>query len=70
MFDDPFANTEGEIESGKGDIALLESSDDAKRVQVVIEAQSVGPHGLIQCVFPGVAETADGRYRAPGPEIR
>ena len=48
MFNDPFADTEREIESRKGDIALLEHGDNAQRVQVVIEAQAMSPHGFVE----------------------
>jgi hypothetical protein len=56
MFDDPFADTEREIESRKGDIALLEHSDNAKRVQVVIEAQTMPAHGFVEGPLTRVAE--------------
>src|SRR3954452_2659859 len=56
MFDDAFADTEREIESRKGDIALLEDSDNAQRVQVVIEAQAMRLHGFVECALTRVAE--------------
>src|SRR4051794_20971499 len=56
MLDDAFAHGEGEIEAAEGGIALLEPGDDAKSVQVVIEAQAVVAEGLIERLFAGVAE--------------
>ena len=56
MFDDAFADFEGEIESLEIEIALFEFFDNAKRVQVVIEVAAVQAHQFVQLALPGMAE--------------
>ena len=56
MFDDAFANFEGEIQSRKIEIALLELFDDVERVKIVIEALAVLAHAEVELLFAGVAE--------------
>src|ERR1700733_4313717 len=56
MLDDAFAHFEGEIESGKIEVALLELFDDAKRVEIVIEAVASLAHSEIELLFARVAE--------------
>src|SRR5215831_17801539 len=56
MFDDAFADLEGEVESPKSSVALLEIFHNAQRVQVVIEGKTVLAHRGVERLFPGVAE--------------
>src|ERR1700747_632645 len=56
VLDDAFAHAEGEIEAGKSDIALLESGDNAKRVQIVVETETVRVHGFVERALTGMAE--------------
>ncbi len=56
MFDDSFADFEGEIQAGKIQVALLEMFDDVQRVQIVIEALAVFAHAQVELLFSGVAE--------------
>src|SRR6185437_9802334 len=56
VFDDAFANFEGQIEPGKIQISLLELLDDAQRVKIVIEAISVLAHAQVQLFLAAVPE--------------
>ncbi len=56
VLDDPFAYAEGQIQPAKSGITNLEVFHDAQRVQVVVEAQSKFPHGLVQRPFAGMPE--------------
>src|SRR6266536_1263505 len=56
MLDDPFAHLEGEIQSPKSCVALLEVLHDAKRMQVMVEEKSMLSHGQVEGLFAGVAE--------------
>lgn len=56
MLHDAFADFERQIEAVEFDVAVLEVLHDAKRVQVVIEAASVGPHQLVEFALARVAE--------------
>ena len=56
MFDDAFADFEGEIEAGEVEIAVFELLDDAQGVKVVVEAGAVGAHEFAELAFAGVAE--------------
>ncbi len=56
MFDDAFANFEGQIEPGKIQISLLELLDDAQCVKVVIEAISMLAHAQVQLLFAAMPE--------------
>jgi hypothetical protein len=56
MLDDSLANFEGEVQAPEGGIALLEIFDDAERVQVVVEEESMLAHGGVERLFSGVAE--------------
>src|SRR5437879_12760014 len=54
MLDDPLANLEGKVQSGKLQIALLELLHDSQRMQVVVEAISVFAHQFVQARFAGM----------------
>ena len=41
VFDDAFADAEGEVEATVGGVTLLEVLDDAEGVDVVVEAEAV-----------------------------
>jgi len=56
MLDDAFANLEGEIQAGKIEIGTLKLFDDAKRLEIVIEARAVRAHQFVELVFASVAE--------------
>ena len=56
MFDDAFADGEGEVEAGEGGVALLEGGDDAQGMEVVIEAEAVGAEAVVEGFFAGMAE--------------
>jgi hypothetical protein len=56
MLDDAFANLEGEIQAGKTEIGTLKLFDDAKRLEIVIEARAVRAHQFVELVFASVAE--------------
>ena len=56
MLDDAFTDFEGQIQSAKRGVPEFEIFDDAERVQVVIEGQSVLAHGGVESFFSGVAE--------------
>ena len=56
MLDDSFAHFEGQIQSGKIQIALLEFLDDVQRMQIVIETIAVLAHAQIELAFAGVTE--------------
>ena len=56
MLDDAFADLEGEVEAGEGEIALLELLDDVKRVEIVVEARAEWAEEIVEHVFAGVAE--------------
>src|ERR1019366_8941153 len=56
MLDDPFAYTEREVQTTMRSVTLLEMLDDAERMQVMVEAQSVAFQTLIERAFPSVAE--------------
>ena len=53
---DALAHPEGQIEPEKARIALFEEGDDTQRMQVVVEAQTVAAHGLVERPLPGVPE--------------
>ena len=54
VFDDAFADFEGQVQAAKGSVANLKVFDDAQRVEIVIEEESMLPHdrvqGLLACV--------------------
>src|ERR1700722_5863940 len=56
MFDDAFADLEGEVQSAKGGIALLEIFHDTEGAQIVIEIEAGGAHGGVESLFAGGAE--------------
>ena len=68
VFDDAFADLEGQVQAAKGCVANLEVLDDAQRVEIVIEEKSLLPHdrvqGLLACVperrMPNVVDQCQG----------
>ena len=56
MLDDPFAHFEGQVQSGKTGVALLEGLHDAQGVQVMVEALSVARHLAVEFLLAGVRE--------------
>jgi hypothetical protein len=56
MFDDAFADFEGQVQTAEGGVALLEIFDDAKRVEIVVENESMLAHGGVERFFASVAE--------------
>src|SRR5579859_8169247 len=56
MLDDSLPDFEGEVEAGKGGVALLEVFDNAESVEVVVEGEAVILHGGVEGFFSGVAE--------------
>ena len=56
VLDDALADAQGEIEAREGCVTLLEGSDDAERVQVVIEAQAMRVHCFVEGAFARMAE--------------
>src|ERR1700733_3026463 len=56
VLDDALANAQGEIEAREGWGAFLEGSNDAERVQVVIEAQAMRVHCFVEGAFARMAE--------------
>src|ERR1700733_293018 len=56
VFDDSFAEGEGEVESAEGGVALFKAGYDAEGVEVVVEAEVVGPEGFVEGLFASVAE--------------
>ncbi len=56
VLDDAFAGTERKVQAAVASVALLKALDDAKRVQVVIEAQAVMAQALVQRAFSGMSE--------------
>ena len=56
VFDDAFADFEGQVQAAEGGVALFEIFDDAEGVQVVVEDEAVLAHGGVESFFTGVAE--------------
>jgi hypothetical protein len=56
MFHYAFADLEGEVQSGEGEVALLKLLDNMQRVKIVIEASAVRTHERVKPMFAGVAE--------------
>ena len=56
VLDDALADFEGEIQAGKIEIGTLKLFDDAKRLEIVIEARAVSAHQLVELLFAGMAE--------------
>ena len=56
MLDDPLAHAERKVQSAVVRVTLLEVLNDAQRMEVVVEAQTVAFEALIQCTFARVAE--------------
>jgi hypothetical protein len=56
VFDDAFADGEGEVEAREGWVALFEAADDAQGVEIVVEAEVVGTEGAVESLFAGMAE--------------
>jgi hypothetical protein len=56
VFDDAFADFEGQIQTAEGGVALLEIFDDAQGVQIVVEGEAMLAHGGVEGLFTGVAE--------------
>ncbi len=56
MFDDPFADLEGQIQPRKTGVALLEAFDDAQGVQVVVEPVAEALHFAVQRLLAGMGE--------------
>ena len=56
VLDDAFAHFKSEVEAAEGRIAQLEVLDDAQRMQIVIEEQSVLAHGRVEDLFAGVSK--------------
>ena len=56
MFNDAFANLKREIQPRKIQIAMLELLDDAKGMQIVIEATAVRGHQFVELAFARVAK--------------
>ena len=55
MLEDSFAALEGEIQSGKAGVTLLELVDDSQRLQVVLEP-AVFAHAFIERVLAGMSK--------------
>src|SRR5580692_4571898 len=56
MFDDAFADFEGEIQAVEIEITLFELFDNIKRVKVVVEAFAEFTHAQIELLFARMAE--------------
>jgi hypothetical protein len=56
VFDDAFAHGESEIEPAESGITFFKPGDDAKGVQVVVEAKAVLVQGFVERFFSSVAE--------------
>ncbi len=56
MFDDAFADFEGEIEAIEADVTMLEMLDDAESVEVVVKTAAVGAHEFVELALAGMAE--------------
>jgi hypothetical protein len=56
VLDDSFPRTESEIEAAMPCISLFETFHDTERMQVVIEAETVGLQATVQGAFAGVAK--------------
>ena len=56
MLDDPFTHSERKVQPAMGCVALLEVLDDAQRMQIVVEAESVPLKAGVQRALAGVAE--------------
>ena len=56
VLDDAFAHFKGKVQAAKAGVADFEILDDAQRVQIVIEEQSMLSHGGVQRFFSGVAK--------------
>jgi hypothetical protein len=56
MLHDAFTNFKGQVETGKIQVSLFEMFDDAKGVQIVIEAAAMSAHQFIEFVFAGMTE--------------
>ena len=55
MLDDSLAHFEGEVETAKIRIPILDPVDGAQALRVVIET-AVGPHQIVEHLFAGVTE--------------
>ena len=56
MFDDPLADFEAQVQSGKPRVALLEALHDPQRVQIVVEALAEALHFAVQRLLAGMGE--------------
>jgi len=56
VFDNAFANAEGQVEAAKCGVTFFEAGDDAEGVEVVIEAEAVLFQGFVEGLFTGVAK--------------
>src|SRR5271169_404923 len=56
VFDDAFADLEGQVQAAEGGVALLEIFDDAESVQVMVEEEAMLAHGGVECFFASVPE--------------
>src|SRR6202041_1359755 len=56
MLDDAFAGCQGQIQSAERGVTLFKPSDDAQRVQIVVESESESAQRLVECLLSGVAE--------------
>ena len=56
MLDDAFTHFKREIQSSKAGVADFEILDDPQGMQIVVEKESVLPHGGVERLFSGVAE--------------
>ena len=56
MFDDAFADFEGQVQAAKCSVANLKIFDDAQRVEIVVEEESLLPHDRVQSLLACVPE--------------
>ena len=56
MLDDSFADGEGQVDAGKGSVALLEIFDNAQGVEIVIERKIVSRESFVEGAFSGMSE--------------
>ena len=56
VLDDALADFEGKIQTGKIKIGTLKLFDDAKRLEIVVEARAMSTHQLVELLFAGMAE--------------
>jgi hypothetical protein len=56
MFDDPLANLERKVQSGKARVWMLERFDDAQRVPIMLEVFAEAAHQAVELLFARVSE--------------